>query len=219
MGCNCNIASKILFIIGSIFGVVAVILFIVGSGAFAASTTIGFELEDATSGSIVADADSAGCGLGCTIYARATLREDCDSITAGIIVQFDGNPVSVNSRCWSITQSQWELDNDPPLFTVASFSQSGSSVDTFGNPIDTRATGTFTIQSTITPVWVVDSGEELGEALAGAVGLILFYYVGVIIAIVGSILCCVGCCCMCNNDQSAPPPQQGVANVVVGRPT
>merc|ERR1711981_1086386 len=74
----------------------------------------------------------------------------------------------------------WEAANDPPLRNFLHFYPNG-----WGTGATTE--GTYTITSSL-DLWVVDSGEEIGEAVGGIMAAGAIMVVGIIIFVVGLIL-------------------------------
>merc|ERR1711948_127621 len=111
----------------------------------------------------------------------------------------DPNDVSVpcSSSCSNAIQAgdHWQAKNDPPLRDMCHFFPT--------NHLSSQPTveGTYKITSSA-KIWVVDSGEEIGEAVGGFLAAGAIMIVGIIIFIVGLILSCVGCCCLCMGEKS-----------------
>merc|ERR1712060_551656 len=102
-------------------------------------------------------------------------------------------PHLLTSLCLDVARwDLWEAKNDPPLREMCSFSPKQALV---------TIPGTYTITSSAA-VWVVDVGEEFGEAVGGILAAGGVFIVGLIVIIVGLILSCVGCCCMCMGEKS-----------------
>merc|ERR1711972_1186617 len=138
-------------------------------------------------------AEKGGLGFDVNI-AASTSSADCSAQLAATTIT-DPNSGDVSSSCSSHCSNavqqdpHWMAKNDPPLRDMCHFfpaTQSGTT---------DRLQGDYTITSNAA-IWVVDSGEEIGEA----VGAILI--VGIIIIVVGLIMCCVGCCCLCMGEKS-----------------
>merc|ERR1712039_882420 len=112
----------------------------------------------------------------------------------------DPNGADITSNCAShcsfAVQSgeHWMAKNDPPLRDMCHFMPA-----TQPGGID-KIQGDYTITSNA-PMWVVDSGEEIGEAVGGILAAGAIMIVGIIIIVVGLILCCVGCCCLCMGEK------------------
>merc|ERR1712084_192966 len=78
----------------------------------------------------------------------------------------------------------------------------------------TTVTGTYTIVSPV-KIWVLDAGEELGEAVGGMLAAAGQGLIGILLIIVGAILCCVSCCCM---DKTPAGGGGAATGTVVGQP-
>lgn len=205
--CEFNKSAKILLLMGSVFGILAVIMYIVGHVGASASTDWGFKVE----GSSSATFDVAGDSLwGYEVSIKETEAASCSTHFSGTVVKdTNGDAVTlVDQMCKTLGRNQHQIENDPPLVTLATFYP----VSTGKGDQKTTITGSYTITSS-TEVWVVDTSEELGEAVGGVLGGALVVMVGLIFALAGSILCCVACCCMCTGDSP-----QGGGGTVIGQP-
>jgi len=180
-----------MFIVGAVIVVVGIIVCIAGHITAGASLKVGFEIEGETSGTMDVGENSGGWGF--SVHIKASELSNCDTIHSATNVSDSADSgVSMTNACSSASVTQeWENDNDPPLIQMGTFYLSSD----LNNE---KVRGTYTVVSS-TEVWVVDSGEEIGEAVGGIMAAGLVFIVGLVLAIVGAILCCVGCCCMCTN--------------------
>lgn len=129
---------------------------------------------------------SEGWGLGLSIHIRESKFPECDTIKDGITIKGPtGDDIVISPDCASV-QGGHEISNDPPLRTLGSFCGLGS-VDC---PI-----GEYDITSTA-DLWIMDVGEEIGEAVGGIFAAMGMMILVIIFFITASILCCVACCCM-----------------------
>merc|ERR1711972_26773 len=163
------------------------------------SVDVGFDIENKNSGTLKVTAEKGGLGFDVNI-AASTSSADCSAQLAATTIT-DPNSADVSSSCSShcsnAVQSgeHWMAKNDPPLRDMCHFfpaTQPGS--------LD-KIQGDYAINSNA-PIWVVDSGEEIGEAVGGILAAGAIMIVGIIIIVVGLIMCCVGCCCLCMGEKS-----------------
>lgn len=183
--------AKVMFVVGAVSVVVGVIVCIAGDVTAGLSLKVGFEIEGETSGTMDVGENSGVWGF--SVHIKASELFNCDTIqSATTVTDSVDSGVSMTNACSSASVTQeWEDGNDPPLIRMGTFYLNSD----LSNPI-VKVRGTYTVVSS-TEVWVVDSGEEIGEAVGGIMAAVLVLIVGLILAIVGVILCCVGCCCMC----------------------
>lgn len=66
--------------------------------------------------------------------------------------------------------------------------------------------------------WVVDAGEEFGEAVGGIMAMMGLLAVMAILLGVGDLLLCIACCCCCQGPDKVPGGGGPVQGMVVGQP-
>ena len=189
MACDgCNTKSKILFGVGGILGLVGAILMIVAATAGSEGLKVGFEAENQQTVTLTVETGKGG--LGYALHIKASDHGSCESIKDGTTITkpsgASGSDPYLFDGCHEI-QSEWEAENDPALRKLGHWFLTDNS--------GAKVYGDYTISSSV-PVWVVDSGEELGEAVGGIMAMLGLFVVAVVIFVVSCILCCVGCCCM-----------------------
>merc|ERR1719401_2489854 len=140
--------------------------------------------------------ESGQGGLGYELHFKAAEHDQCDTIKGQTtITPPSGSNPFLFGGCGEV-QSDWQASNDPPLRKLGHFFLNDNA--------GAKVYGDYVITSTH-PIWVVDSGEEIGEAVGGIMAMLGVFVIAIIVFIVSCILCCVGCCCM-GKDQ----PQQVV---------
>merc|ERR1712066_547948 len=147
-------------------------------------------------GDLTVSANKGNLGFDVNILATVTTA-DCDTAYTGITIVTGSTAVTSKSSHCSFAvpvEPVWEAANDPPLRNFLHFYPNG-----WGTGTTTE--GTYMITSTL-DLWVVDSGEEIGEAVGGIMAAGAIMIVGIIIFVVGLILSCVGCCCLCMGEKS-----------------
>lgn len=199
-----------MWVIAIIFSLIGVIMCIAAHVGASASTDVGFEVKNLaanTKGSWTAATTDT---WGYSIHYEESRKSDCSTIYSNTKVwNGAGSQVSFLSACsgWGYIRAQWEKDNDPPLTALSTL---------VSRPLFASDAGTYEIQSTV-PVWVVDKGEEMGEAVGGVLAAGGVFIGGLLVMGIGSCLCCVACCCMCTSD--SPGGGGGPTTVVVGQRT
>lgn len=232
MVCALNKCAKINACIGVIFMVIGGIVFIAAHVSVAA----GFDIEtQGGSGSFRVD---VGTDSWHGVYIRASdaCEEEMFSLatpTISIVHAASNTDTSFGGNCGMINTNadeNWEAAHDPPLRSVGSFTPADDdndcghtdhcSPDDEANgmcfPQCRKLHGAYQVTCS-TDCWVVDLGEEIGEAIGGIMGAIALLIVMAICLIAGTILLCVACCCCCQGpDQpKGGPPVQGA---VIGQP-
>jgi len=209
MACEgCNTKSKILFGVGGLLGLIGFILFIVAVTTGSESVKVGYVAENAKDPTVTAESGKGE--LGFAVHFEASKHSNCESISSATTITPPSGSNPLFFGTCNEAQSDWEKDNDPPLRKLGHFFiNENAGVKVFGG---------YKISCTAN-VWVVDSGEELGEAVGGIFAAMGIFVVGIILCIIGCILCCVGCCCMDGKNTEvvvAPGAAQPVQ--VVGAP-
>jgi len=217
MVCAFNKAAKILTGIGACFTIVGVIIVIAGTIGTAAS----FDIETQGGSTSFSLEMSGGSGSLYSVYVRSSY--DCDANPVDVTVEHSSGADGTHyesCRALPMDESEsWEKSHDPPLRYAGFFSQASENdcgrVDENGAEQCALA-GTYRITCS-TQCWVVDSLEEVGEAIGGLMAAFGLLIASVIVFCVGAILCFVACCCCCQGPDkgAAPPPVQGM---VVGQP-
>lgn len=221
---------------GVIFLVIGLIVFIIAHVSAAA----GFDVEtQGGSTSFTLTLTGTDSDLGHTVYVRVS--ENCEeqgffdlaSPTWDAVHSPTGTEASMHKHCGMINtdaENNWEAAHDPPLRSVGTFNKADdqsncgntdhcSADDVANNMCFERClklAGAYQVTCS-TQCWVVDVGEEIGEAIGGIMAAIGLFIVMIILLLVGGILLCVACCCCCQGpDKGAQqPPVQGQ---VIGQP-
>jgi len=178
-----------MWVIGGVFSIVAAIILIAGYVVGNAGLSIGYEVEQSTSGTWDVEAkDGGGSGWMMNIYIKQSDWGNCEAAhTSTTITDPNGDTLSIISSCDSFFLDGTTDDN---LRLMGHFNYNN---DDLGNEI----TGTYSVESDY-QVWILDAAEEAGEAVGGIFAAFGIMVTGLIVATVSAILCCIACCCMCN---------------------
>merc|ERR1719382_1387970 len=171
-----NKSAKIVFIVAAVMTLVGIIICIAAYATASNKGNLGFDVN------IKATVTTTECD---TAYSSITIVTGSTAVTSKASHCSMGVPV----------EPAWEAANDPPLRNFLHFYPVGWGTGS------TTTEGTYTITSSL-DLWVVDSGEEIGEAVGGIMAAGAIMVVGIIIFVVGLILSCVGCCCLCMGEKS-----------------
>lgn len=192
-------APKILFIVGGVFVLIGVIVFIAGIVTGGASTSLGFDVENADSGSVTCK--DTGCGAlgGFDVLILQTVSTaDCNTAAGATTVTAPtgaaSSTVTCVNKCGTLLQSESYKTNDPALQEMCNFNPGGA--------LSAATVGDYTVANSGQKIWVVNVGEEIGEAVGGIFAAMGIMVVAFILLGVGSILACVGCCCLCMGGKS-----------------
>jgi len=235
MVCAFNKAAKILTCIGFCLSIIGVLCYVIALGSAAS----GFDIET-QGGSRSFTISMAGGDLGHGVYIAQSasctstdLFEIGNAATNDPLITYSNGDQSetLSIQCSPIgpdSEETFENSHDPPIRSVGTMgaisqNSNGQCTDTShcpdsdsGDESCTGACNGIYQISCSTDCWVIDAGEELGEAVAGAVGALLLMVVMALLLGIGGILLCVACCCCCQGpDKPAGPPVQGM---VVGQP-
>jgi len=171
----------------------------------------------------------------CTSYSYYPAADASPRITSS----FSGGTTSVEVlelQCGMVNADpeSFEGSHDPPIRSVGVFrahddptddplSSTGcqdtshcNEGDAYCSPQCRTLDGNYEI-SCGSACWVVDAGEELGEAAGGIMAMFGLLVVCFILLGVGDLLLCIACCCCCQGPDKVPGggPVQGM---VVGQP-
>merc|ERR1712066_439351 len=194
--CAMEKAPKILFIVAAVFVLIGVIVLIAGIVTGGASTSLGFDVENADSGKVTCK--DTGCGaLGGfdVLILKSLSTADCTTAQSTTTVTApDSTTVTCTNKCGSAIQSESYTTNDPALQEMCNFNPGGA--------LNVAQVGDCTVAGSGQKIWVVNVGEEIGEAVGGIFAAMGIMVVAFILLGTGSILACVGCCCLCMGSKS-----------------
>lgn len=205
----------------------------------------GFDIET-QGGSTSFTISMSGSDLGHSIYiAQDAACTDSDWSGDGgnprITSSFSGGTTSVevaDISCGLVDTNpeSFEGSHDPPIRSVGVFRAHDDPTDdrNAGGCQDTSHCNTDDVNSYCIPqcrtlegnyeiscgsaCWVVDAGEELGEAAGGIMAMMGLLIVCFILLGVGDLLLCIACCCCCQGPDKVPGGGGPVQGMVVGQP-
>jgi len=163
------------------------------------SGKVGFEISGSADSSFELKGDQNAGDLGFELSIEKSVTDCTGAVATTEVKDPAGTAVSITDKCGMVTTDAHLLENDPVL------QEAGYFLPTNGGILNAAANvvGVYTVKNTDgTKVWVVNIGEELGEAVGGIFAAMGIMVVGIILLAVGSILACVGCCCMCMGSKS-----------------
>jgi len=195
-------APKILFIVAAVFVLIGVVVFIAGIVTGGESTSLGFDVANADSGKVTCNDTACGAlgGFDVLILDTVSATDCATAVSKTVIFPPPFAPsVSCSTRCGTASTNQQYKDNDPKLQQMCNFNPSLGNTN-MGTPGATA--GDYQVVGSGQKIWVVNVGEEIGEAVGGIFAAMGIMVVAFILLGVGSILACVGCCCLCMGSKS-----------------
>jgi len=151
--------------------------------------------------------------LGFALHIQASDIGRCEEIKNSMyITDPNGDHVHIHGTCGEV-QDEWERDNSPPLRKLGHIGLKEEN--------GVKLYGAYIIMAPA-KIWVVDSAEELGEAVGGILASLGIIAGAIVLFIIACILCCVGCCCLGPEQGQVqvlnqPPGAVGQTVVVVGQ--
>ena len=204
MACeNCNKTSKIIFGIAGVLALVGAIVIIVAVTTGSESTKVGFQVENQQNPTL--KVENGKGRLGYALHFKASEHGSCDSIKSGTTITAPSGSAPLLFASCQEAQAAWEASNNPPLRKLGHFFLNENA--------GVKVYGDYTISSS-TSLWVVDSGEELGEAVGGIFAAMGIFVLGIVFFVISCIMCCVGCCCMGGVKETPAVVVQGGAQMV-----
>jgi len=202
------------------------------------SAATGFDIE-MQGGSTSFTISMKGGDLGHTVYiAQSASCTDTNVFSIGnaiandpmITYSFASQTETLDISCELISPDSEHFENshDPPIRSVGTLHAISQNSDAHQCTDTSHCTesgdeysvctgacnGDYQI-SCSTTCWILDAGEELGEAAAGLMGMLALVVVMNLLVGIGNLLLCIACCCCCQGpDKPAGSPVQGM---VVGQ--